>query len=84
MESDWTMTDFLVVYDYGQGGFWAIVRAESPVDVQSRFPELTLVPDRPAWMSDQVLSDLHDEVLNVRQPTGLLSDILRERGTTGD
>ena len=53
VESDRTMTEFLVVYDYGQGGVWAIVRAESPADVRALFPELTLVTDRPSWMSDQ-------------------------------
>jgi hypothetical protein len=73
------MTEFLVVYDYGQGGVWAVIRAESPAEVRARFPELTLVADRPGWMSDSDFEQLRATVLDVRQPTGLLADILRDR-----
>ena len=73
------MTEFLVVYDYGQGGVWAVVRAKSPADVHAQFPELTVVGHRPDWMSDRGLEQLRAAVLDVQQPTGLLSDIMRDR-----
>lgn len=83
METDRTMTEYLVVYDYGQGGVWAVVRAESPADIRARFPELTVVAKQPAWMSDSNLAELRNASLDVNQPTGLLADILREREANG-
>ena len=38
---------FLVNYDYGMGGAWALVLAESTEDLVSRFPELTVVTEHP-------------------------------------
>lgn len=73
------MTEVLLVHDYGQGGAWAVVRAESPADAHGRFPELTVVGHRPGCMSDRDLEQLRASVLDVRQPTGLLADILRDR-----
>lgn len=46
-------TDFLVVYDYGKGGVWAYLLAETPEQVRVRFPELQVVAERPAWMTDE-------------------------------
>jgi hypothetical protein len=43
--------DFLVVYDYGMGGAWAVLRADSPEQVRERFPELQIVTQRPAWLT---------------------------------
>lgn len=43
---------FLVNYDYGMGGAWAFVLAESEQDLVSRFPELTVVTDPPEWLTE--------------------------------
>ena len=45
--------DFLVVYDYGAGGAWAVLLADSPAQVRERFPELRIVTERPAWLTRQ-------------------------------
>jgi hypothetical protein len=45
--------DFLVVYDYGTGGAWAVLRADSPEQVRERFPELRIVTQRPAWLTSE-------------------------------
>lgn len=37
---------FLAVYDYAQGGVWAIVSARSERDIKARFPEFEIF-DRP-------------------------------------
>ena len=42
---------YLVVYDYGTGGLWAIIMARSAAEIRARFPTLKIVEDRPKWMS---------------------------------
>ena len=41
---------YLVVYDYGQGGVWGYVRAESAEEVERKFPQLTVVEAMPDWL----------------------------------
>jgi len=48
-------TEFLVLYDYGQGGSWALVRADSADDVRQRFPEVQVFEERPAMVSAEML-----------------------------
>jgi hypothetical protein len=45
--------EFLVVYDYGVGGVWGYLNAESPEQIAGRYPELTVVDVRPAWLEDE-------------------------------
>jgi hypothetical protein len=47
-----TKTDFLVGYDYGTGGVWAYLLADSPDEIAQRYPELQVISERPSWMSD--------------------------------
>ena len=47
------MTEFLVVYDYGTGGVWGFATATSPEEVESLSPELKVIHERPAWMTDE-------------------------------
>lgn len=41
----------LVVYDYGTGGVWAFISANSPWEILSKYPKLEVLERRPAWMS---------------------------------
>jgi hypothetical protein len=74
-------TPHLVAYDYGQGAVWAVVFAESTVQIQEQFPELSVVPERPAWMTDDEFQkieasstyDISDRVV------GLLAEIIDAR-----
>jgi hypothetical protein len=43
---------FLVAYDYGMGGLWAYMLAESSEDIARRYPSLVVVTERPDWMDD--------------------------------
>jgi hypothetical protein len=43
--------EFLVAYDYGQGAVWAYLAADSEMEIAQRFPELTVVHDRPSWLT---------------------------------
>lgn len=70
---------FLVVYDYGQGGVWAIVAADDREAISARFPEVQVVDERPAWMTDEEFDRLRANVVDIDVPSGLLADILKAR-----
>jgi len=42
---------FLVNYDYGMGGVWAYLMAESEEQIAERFPELMVVHRNPVWLT---------------------------------
>lgn len=75
---------FLVVYDYGSGGVWAYVRADSAEEIEHEFPELKVVFELPTWMSEderrtiaeQATHDLRDD-----RTCGLLAEILDRRSS---
>lgn len=43
--------EYLVAYDYGMGGLWALAVASSEQEVQLHLPELQIVHGLPSWMS---------------------------------
>ena len=45
---------FLVAYDRGKlSGLWAFMLAGSEEETVRRYPELTIVKDLPAWMTQE-------------------------------
>ena len=40
----------LVCLDYGKGGVWAFVLAESEGEIRRRLPALTIVHEHPPWL----------------------------------
>ena len=46
-------TGYLACYDYGTGGVWVYLVADSAAQIRERFPELQLVTDRPGWLTDE-------------------------------
>jgi hypothetical protein len=54
-------TEHLVLHDYGTGGAWAYLLADSAEQIRERFPQLQLVTDRPNWLTDE-----HDQILHER------------------
>jgi hypothetical protein len=75
----------LVVYDYGQGGLWAFIYADSPQQIVDRYPELKVISETPAWMTDELRSRLEaTETYDLdAPPSGLLADLLKERARGG-
>jgi len=74
---------FLFAYDYGQGGVWAVIWAREAREVELKYPELKLIPERPPWMNDAHLADIElkssfdiDEA-----PTGWLKKLVESRDT---
>jgi hypothetical protein len=47
---------YLVVYDYGQGGVWAFVRARSAAEVEDTFRDLKVVENMPSWLTGDALA----------------------------
>jgi hypothetical protein len=50
---------YLTVYDYGQGGVWAVIYARSKEDILRKYPTLKVIDKRPAWMTDQWYEKIH-------------------------
>ena len=73
---------FLVVYDYGMGGVWGIVLARSEAEIAAAYPELTVVRERPSWMSEERYAELargqtHD--IDDREVGGVIRAVVRDR-----
>ena len=49
-------TKFLTVYDYGTGGVWQYVYAESKKDILDKYPKLEVLDEKPEWFEDRVES----------------------------
>jgi len=46
--------EYLVVYDYGTGGLWAILEARSEAEIAQKFPRLEVISSRPGWMTPEM------------------------------
>jgi hypothetical protein len=43
---------WLTLYDYGTGGVWSYLLAESPEQIHAKFRDLTVYREPPVWMTD--------------------------------
>lgn len=49
----WAMKKkFLTLYDYGTGGIWTYILANSAKDILDKYPKLTIVDQEPGWFID--------------------------------
>lgn len=73
---------FLTVYDYGQGGVWLVLLAESPHEISTKYPELTVVDDPPESMSAEELRQIKAErTLDIDDTSDTFLASLRESRT---
>jgi hypothetical protein len=70
---------YLVGYDYGMGGLWSYVLAESPEAISRAYPELTVVEQRPTWMNEEAVRSLKVDDIDAPDPEGLLLHVVAER-----
>jgi hypothetical protein len=49
---------FLTAYDYGQGGVWLYMLAESSEQIEQRYPDLQVFEEPPPFLDDQQLADI--------------------------
>jgi hypothetical protein len=73
--------EFLVAYDYGMGGLWGVVVAESADQIVTRYPEVVIAAERPAWMDDADFERLRREVLDInsRGDEGIFKAVVADR-----
>jgi hypothetical protein len=72
--------EFLVAYDYGMGGLWAVLMAPSQKAIEAKYPELAVVPKRPPWMDDERYEKLRSEPLWLDDPpAGILNALVADR-----
>ncbi len=48
--------EFFALYDYGQGGLWVILRAESAEQIRRKYPGLKVFEGPPPMLDDSALS----------------------------
>ena len=72
---------FIVAYNSRSGGLWGAIRARSEYELTATWPELLIVRDRPAGLSDEHLSYLYEHELHDIDdaPFGLLHVVAAER-----
>ena len=51
-----TRQEFFVFHDYGQGGLWAILRAESAEQVRRKYPCVEVFEGRPPMLDDATVA----------------------------
>lgn len=61
--------DYLVSYDFGKAGVWAILKARSPEEIKAKYPELEVVKSVP----NHFTFDIDDE------PEGWLAEMVADR-----
>ncbi len=76
------MTEFLIAYDYGMGGLWAVVEASNADAITAAYPEVQLVDSRPPWMDDERFDRLERLWLDDDPPQGIFRAILADRHRT--
>lgn len=75
------MSTFLVAYDYGMGGLWAVVEAPSADCIVAKYPEVAVAEERPAWMTHERYEQLAAEPLQLDEdvPSGIFRAVVADR-----
>jgi hypothetical protein len=76
---------FLVASDYGMGATWLLIDARRPDEIEDAYPELRVVHNRPAWLTDERWTQMDREAhFDIdAQPTGFLAALIAEREPEG-
>jgi hypothetical protein len=69
---------YLVSYDYGMGGVWWFIRADSPAEIRNASSELTVYGEVPEWMLEDHWNLIQMDDLKSPQSEALRM-ILREQ-----
>ena len=61
-------TKFITIYEYGSGGIWQYVYANSQEQITAKYPKLSVLEEEPEWFAERILSagklreyDIEDE-----------------------
>lgn len=70
--------EYFVLYDYGQGGLWAIVTAESAEQILRRFPDVSVFDVPPASLSMEAVAAIRaqgPQAIDANPLSGWLADL---------
>ena len=71
---------FLVCYDYGQGGVWALVSASSAAAIRTQYPELDVADGIPEWVTLEVMTRWWQHTYDLdAPPSGMLARLIQSR-----
>jgi hypothetical protein len=71
---------FLVAFDYLKAGYWGVMFARSQEEIHAKWPELTVVEDRPHWMSEDDYRSYLARAYDIDDaPYGILNIIVNSR-----
>ena len=74
---------FLVGFEYMKAGYWGVMSARSESEIKGRWPELSVVHDKPSWMSQETYADYLDHAYDIDgEPHGILNIILNSRAAS--
>jgi hypothetical protein len=65
---------FLTAYDYGTGGVWQWITADSAEQIASKYPQLTVVNEIPKWLDERTKANLRSYDID-DEPEGVLRSI---------
>lgn len=69
--------DYLVVDDYGTGGIWIVITADSPESITATYPRFQVIsPGELPWMTAEVYAEYFREAerFDLENPTGWLAE----------
>ena len=76
---------FLVGRDYGTGGYFLYVIADSFEQIKAIYPELVLIEQEPEWFEGDIKAGIAKSATYALddEPSGLLADIVKQREIDG-
>jgi hypothetical protein len=60
-----TRQEYLICYDYGQGGLWFVIRADDRSQITQKYPFLIVFDARPGWMSEKEYAEIRREAFDI-------------------
>jgi len=62
----WVIMDkFLTCYDYGTGGIWRYIIANSKQQILTKYPELEIADSIPKWMNQDLINQINDLTISI-------------------
>lgn len=56
------MAEYLACYDYGTGGVWLYVEAESAEALLARYPALSVIDEQPPWWTPEIEQQMRAKI----------------------
>ena len=60
------MGKYLTCYDYGHGGIWRYVLAESKEQIEQLYPELDVVDTPPKWIRAEDIERMNRNIVDIQ------------------